>query len=481
MKRKELLMLVLLGLGALLLHGYHPWSEDAEIYLPGVEKMLHPQLFPFNAQFFEAHAQSTFFPNLIAASVRLSHLPLEVVLFVWQIGSIFLFLLACWQLTGKCFTAARARWAGVALVAALFTLPIAGTALYILDQYINPRSISAFMSIFAVVKVLDKKYWQAGLIVVLTAAIHPLMSVFVFSYCVLLLATEQFDHRYATLGCLLPFGLSFAPPPKTNHLVALAHPFHYITRWQWYEWLGVLAPIALLWWFSRIARARQMRNLDVMCRALVIYGLTFIPPAMVLSVFARLESLARIAPMRSFWLLYVLMFLFAGGLLGEYVLKDRVWRWLALLVPLCAGMFLAQRALFPGSSHVEWPGARQRNQWAQAFLWVRDNTPTDAIFALDPAHMNLTGEDEQGFRAIAQRSRMADAVKDSGAVSMFPTMANEWYRQIQAQNGWQHFQLQDFRRLQADYGVTWVVVQQPGVPGLSCPYQNTTVQVCRLN
>jgi len=70
---------------ALFIHGYHPWAEDGAIYLPGVEKILHPRLFPFNAQFFESHAHLTFFPNLIAASVRLTHLPLLYALFFWHL------------------------------------------------------------------------------------------------------------------------------------------------------------------------------------------------------------------------------------------------------------------------------------------------------------------------------------------------------------------------------------------------------------
>jgi len=144
-------------------------------------------------------------------------------------------------------------------------------------------------------------------------------------------------------------------------------------------------------------------------------------------------------------------------------------------------MFLAQRALFPASAHVEWPGVAPRNPWAQAFIWVRNNTLTDAIFALDPYHMEIPGEDENGFRAIAERSMLADAVKDSGAVSMFPTMAETWLQQVQAQSDWKKFGLRDFRRLQAEYGVSWVVVQQPGVSGLNCPYQNQVVQVCRLD
>ena len=185
--------------------------------------------------------------------------------------------------------------------------------------------------------------------------------------------------------------------------------------------------------------------------------------------------------MRSLYLLYVLFFLFAGGLLGEYVLKNRVWRWVAIFVPLCAGMFWAQLVLFPASAHIEWPGAAPKNPWVQAFEWIRTNTPDNAIFALDPFYMEIPGEDENGFSAIAQRSMLADAVKDSGAASMFPPIADEWLTQVQAQKNWKTFQVSDFRRLQAQYRVNWVVLQQPGVAGLDCPYRNHAVMVCRLN
>ncbi len=480
MKRKELLILLLLTLGALLVHGYHPWAEDSEIYVAGIVKVLHPGFFPFNAEFFEFHASSTLFPNLVASLVRLSHLPLSVVLFILHIASIYLFLLACWQLMVRCFPDPRARWAGVALIAALLTLPVAGTALYILDQYLNPRNLSAVVAIFAIVKVMDKKYIQAGLLLVLTAAIHPLMAVFVFSYCVLVVAFDHLDAGFAALACLLPFGLSLDPASAAYHQAALTHSFHYITRWAWYEWLGVLAPILILWWFSRLARSKHLQKLDLLCRALIIYELIFLPPALVLSSFARFEALARLQPMRCLFLLYILMFLFIGGMLGEFVLKKHVWRWLALFVPLCAGMFLAQRALFPDSQHIEWPGAAPTNPWAQAFVWIREHTPADAFFGLDPELLFLPGEDEQGFRAIAQRSRLADRTSDAGAVTMFPALADDWLRQVQAQTGWKDFQPADFRRLQTDFGITWVVLQSPGVAGLDCPYRNSTVLVCRL-
>jgi hypothetical protein len=481
LKLRDFVPRALLTLGALLVHGYHPWAEDSGIYLPGVEKILRPELFPFNSQFFESHAHLTFFPNLIAASVRITHLPLEVVLFFWQLISIFLFLLACWQLMCRCFPDQNARWAGVALIAALLTLPVAGTALYVMDQYVNPRNLVACPTIFAIVRVIDKKYFQGALFLVVAAAVHPLMSVFAFSYCVVLLCIEKFDRRSVFLACLLPFGISFDPPSAAYHQVALEHPYFYLLQWHWYEWLGAIAPIPILWWLSRIGRSRQLRNLDVLCRALIVYELVYLLVSLVLTIPARFEALARFQPMRSLYLLYVLFFLFAGGLLGEYVLENRVWRWAALFVPLCAGMFVAQRALFPASAHIEWPGAAPKNQWVQAFLWIRGNTPRDAIFALDPTHMDIPGEEENSFEAVAQRSMLADANKASGAVSMFPAMADEWFSQIQAQSGWTTFHVQDFRRLKTQYGVSWVVLQQPGTAGLDCPYQNATVLVCRLN
>jgi hypothetical protein len=227
-----------------------------------------------------------------------------------------------------------------------------------------------------------------------------------------------------------------------------------------------------------VARSRQWRNLELLCRALIAYQLTCTVAALALSIPARFEGLARIQPLRSLYLLYIVFLLFSGGFFAEYVLKTRVWRWLALFAPLCACMFLAQRALFPASAHIEWPGGAPKNPWAQAFVWIRENTSSSAIFALDPFHMQIPGEDANGFRAIAQRSMLADSVKDSGAVSMFPPMAEEWLRQVRAQRGWRNFQSKDFGRLRVQYDVSWVVLQQPGVGGLQCPYQNRAVLVC---
>jgi hypothetical protein len=52
---------------------------------------------------------------------------------------------------------------------------------------------------------------------------------------------------------------------------------------------------------------------------------------------------------------------------------------------------------------------------------------------------------------------------------------------VSAASDWRRFQAADLRSLNAKYGVSWIVLQQPGVPGLECPYRNSAVLVCRVD
>jgi hypothetical protein len=425
----------------------------------------------------------TFFPNLIAASVRITHLPLDWALFGWHFFSIFLLLLACCRLGQLCFREVQACWGGVVLVAALLTIPVAGTALYIMDQYLNPRSLSTPAILFVVVNAVERKFVRAVFWIILTAAIHPLMVVFGLTFVVLLTWMERRQSKVSVQSAaallLVPFGL-FPPVTNAYRKVLEIHPYFLLLRWRWYEWLGILAPMVLLWWFHRIARGCGLLLLDLVCRALIMFALCFFAVALVIMIPPQLANLAELQPMRSLHLVYILLFLFAGGLLGKFVLQRHFWRWVVLFLPLCAGMFYAQRQLFPATRHIEWPGITPGNDWVQAFVWIRHHTPRDAYFALPPDYVELPVEDQHGFRAIAERSMLADHLKDAGAVSMFPALADLWQRQVQARSGWKDFRARDFKSLQEEFGVNWVVLTQPGVSGIPCPYQNHAVLVCHV-
>ena len=480
MKLRDGFFLLLLTAGAFFLHGYHPYTEDAAIYVPAIEKALQPALFPHGAEFFESHGGLTLFPQLIAASARVLHLPLETVLLLWHVLCLFLFLLGCWQVARACFEAPEARWASVGLVAALLTLPAGASAMLLMDEYVGPRSFSSVGCMFAVALALRERYLAAVLLLAASGLIHPMMPVYALFFVLLLLWNRRRESHAPALAALLPFENLFQAPTPAYHQAALHHSFHYIWRWAWYEWAGVFGPIALFVWFGRVARRRGMSHVARLCSALVPFLWCALGAAVVLDTPARFEALARFQPMRSLHLAYILMFLLLGGMLGQFVLRRAVWRWMLLFIPVCAGAAVIQFWMYPASAHVEWPGAPSRNEWVQAFRWVRANTPQDAYFALDPDYLDRPGEDRDSFRAIAERSSLAELVKDSGAVSMFPSLAEEWWEQVEAEKGWGSFQAADFQRLQQRYGVNWVVLQQPGAAGLACPYQNHSVRVCRV-
>jgi hypothetical protein len=189
--------------------------------------------------------------------------------------------------------------------------------------------------------------------------------------------------------------------------------------------------------------------------------------------------LARLQLLRSFHLVYIAGVVLAGGMLGR--LTRQHMRAIAVLFLLVSGaLFAGQRFTYPESNHVEWPGTKPRNQWRQAFLWIRDNTPSDAIFALDNDYIESPGEDAQGFRATAERSTVADWFKDGGIASNFPEAAGLWWQGSTAT--WQLNQASDQQRLARlqPLGVAWIVLPAGSKTGLPCPFSNAGVQVCRL-
>lgn len=498
LRRTEWLGLLGLSATAFLIHGYHPYSEDAEIYLSGIEKMLKPSLFPTGEEYFQLHGHLTWFPQLVAWPTEWLHLPLPWVLLAWQLASFFLLLLACFTLMRKLFPSPTAAWSGVALIAALFTMPVAGTALYIMDPFLNPRNVIAFAEIFAIVKAMERRYFSAAVCLVFAASVHPLMTAYSVTFALLLVAVDRLPHMFPlprpqemvdqedpsyaapALFLFAPVeGLFNRPTDAYDHVAAL-HRYQFLSRWTWYEMLGAIAPPVIFMWFATFARRRGMRSLELLSWTTAMYGAIYFVGGYVVSLPHRLEVFTLFQPMRSLRVLYILMILVGGGLLGEFVLKNRVWRWLALFIPLSAGMCWAQRVLYPESQHIEWPTAPPTNRWAQAFDWIRTHTPQDAVFAMDPYYMAIRGEDTNGFRIIAQRSRLADGSKDSGVAELFPNVAEQWSAQVQAQTGIDSFQPQDFERLRHQYGVSWVVLRQPQHSGLDCPYSNTDVAVCRL-
>ena len=116
----------------------------------------------------------------------------------------------------------------------------------------------------------------------------------------------------------------------------------------------------------------------------------------------------------------------------------------------------------------------------QAFLWIRNNTPQNAVFALDSNYTKLGIEDTQGFRATAARSALVDELKDGGVVAIFPQLAPRWKSQRDLEIGLNRISDQErIARLQPA-GVTWLLLSAGATTQFACPYRNSAVAICML-
>ena len=512
-----LLLVTGLTLFAFAVHGYHPYAEDGGLYLAGVKRLLDPALYPKGAAFVLEPTRFSLFARLLAGLVRLSHLSLPIVLIALHLASVWATLFAAWMLVARCWTERTPRAGAVVLLACWLTLPVAGTALFLMDPYVTARSISTPCTLLALAGALsitdwtgnERTQWRGFVLCVaaiaLAAVMHPLMAAYALWATLLLVCLRLQRHStrlWATVGlsgatlagaaCLQ----LISKPESADYLrIALTRSYWFPAMWAWYELAGIAAPLAILVTFAWTTRATTRQDATraqsakrALARMAVAVGAT---ASLVALLFARVGAathlMARIQPLRAFQIVYLVMVLTLGAKLGEYVLRRIAWRWVATIALLGGVMLAAQQAAFSASNHVEMPWMTPRNPWAQAFLWIRDNVPKDALFALDADYINARdteaqAEDAQSFRAIAERSALPDYSKDGGEASIAPDLTEAWTVGQAAQQGLSSPQETDAQRIAAlrPLGVSWVVLETSATTSLDCPYQNAAVRVCRL-
>jgi hypothetical protein len=488
--RSTLLCIAALTPCVLLIHGYHPFADDAGIYVAGIRKLLNPALYQPDAPFVMANTHLSVFAHLLAAVVQITHLPLTVVLLATHLASIYVFLLAIWSVACRVFSRAPERWFAVGFAAACFTLPAAGTALVLMDPYVTSRSFSTPLGLFAVAAVLERRWGLAALFVFLTGLMHPLMVLYIAALVLLYVLIDRF-HTWAAIALgaagVIAVGLvTFATrdisvsPAYIEAIHSHVRAFLFPWLWTWYEDFGLVAPLVL---FALAAyHADAGGRVRKLCLACVVLGASSMLAAFLFVHSSGPYLVARVQLLRAFHILYLLGVLLLGGWLGKVLAYRRSTFWILfiLLAIASGGLFAAQRATYPLSAHIEWPGMRPRNPWEQAYRWIREDTPSNAVFAANPGLVFLEGVDAQGFRATAQRSILADD-KDQGVAAIVdPTVAAEWEAQRNAQLGIDQMSDQERITKLKPFGVTWLLLNSNAVTGFACPYENAVAKVCRI-
>jgi hypothetical protein len=507
-------LLAALTLITLLVQGYHPLAEDGGLYVAGIQFKLDPTLFPHYTAFVTEHLRFSLFAPTLAAIVHLTHLSLAWVLLLTDLISLWLTFYAALKLLQRCISSPPAQLAGLCLLSAFWTLPIAGTSLLLMDPYVTGRSLSTPLSLLAIAFALGSwgRHWSrlrspflCLICLVLAALFHPLMAAYALAF-IIILRLARLRYRQLAWALLLIAALTLAAalqtvaPPESPAVIAAERSRYYwfLSQWQWFELLGLAGPLAVL--AALLYRFRNRASIfdetaATLCRAALAAGLIAILVAL---LFAHEDApthlVARLQPLRIFLPIYAIMTLLLGANLTQGALSTRnrsnspiTRRTLTAfpaigLIGLAAVMFAVQRLTFPASPHLElpWSAHRTQNPWVRAFLWARDNTPPDALFALDAKYVNEDGEDAQTFRATALRSALPDFSKDGGEAANTPALAPLWQpaAAAQANLSTESDALRDAHLL--PLGVTWMVLHSTARTTHPCPYDNGVIKVCGI-
>ncbi len=492
---------------SLLILGYHPYAEDGGLYLAGVEYLLNPSLFPHMRQFVTAPLHYSAFAPCIAFLTRHSGLSFDTVVFASFIVCLWATIFAAWRVSKQCFLSTREQMGATLLVALWLSLPVAGTSLMLIDPYLTARRLSTPLVLLALANALGACAAQRGadkpalrrrlamavVWIALAAVFHPLMAGYgaAFVLCVLWMEAARPRSRRLRALLLLGAGLALAAaiqlashaPSQTIARVALTRSYWFMAQWEWFEILGLVAPLAIL---SAIIRFPRFPSLRPLARASILIGIT----AVLISVcFARSGmasfAVAHLQPLRVFQLIYFALLLALGGWLARVVLHG-VWsRWAVAILVLGTPVMIPAWLVFPHSPHIELPlrhtEGNRMNQWVAAFSWIRQNTPEDAFFALDANYISDPNEDAQSFRALAERSALPDYSKDGGETAVNSELSEAWARGVDAQQTLStESDLSRHRNLDP-LGVTWMVLHGDAMTTALCPYNNGTVKVCKLS
>jgi hypothetical protein len=488
---------------AVLIHGYHPYAEDGGIYLPGVLKLVHPDLYPTWSGFVTAQMRFSFFAPLIAGVVRLTGLSVVVCFFFAYLLSIWGTLYAAWQIIARCARSREASFGAVLILALCMSAPAAGTSLLLVDPYVTARSISTPFGLFALAAAIDvisefkaTNRIRAGRLalcagsLLMAALMHPLMACYAAGCVVLLVCASINDTRFriAAFGAVGLFVLAvaamvelLAPGQPTGYAtVALSRHYWFLSAWQWYEIAGLVAPLVVLWAINRRRTVLNNRGGWLVQTAIAAGCIGITVSLLFAHQSAHTYFVAMLQPLRIYQTIYILVLLVVGAFVTATFLEGDAVRWAAMSIVLGALMLCVQLETFPHSAHIELPHRGPVNAWEQGFVWIAKNTPTAATFALDSKYIESQGEDAQNFRALAERSSPPDYTKDAGIAAIDPGLTSAWMSGEALGDGLSSESDTERRRKLAGARVQWVVLPEGSATGFDCPYRNQVMKVCRV-
>ena len=156
-------MLALLAALSILAAGYHPGAEDDGVYLCGHQARPQPGVVSARLGILHGPIAGDYFRQVGGRLGAATHCR-----WGWYflkglaLSRYFSLLWGCRRISQRCLLETYAQWASVSLVAVLLTLPVAGSALYLVDQNLHPRALATAAILAAIIATIDRKILVGG-------------------------------------------------------------------------------------------------------------------------------------------------------------------------------------------------------------------------------------------------------------------------------------------------------------------------------
>ncbi len=400
--------------------------------------------------------------EVIAAVIRVSGLPLDILFFSAYLLSLALIWLAL-VLIGR--STYRTPWLTVALAAA-FTLRhrIPRTSANSFEPYFHPRMLAFGLGALAIAAVLRRRAWTAVALVGISAVIHITTAMWFAILIGVALAVVDVRLRRLALaaaaaaavfiGWALVSGSLAASFTRMDPvwLEAVASKDSLLaSQWPVWAWAANLGLLVVLWWAHR---RRQAHGLATAEDAGIVWGGTALVAVFLITfpaVVARFALPVQLQIPRVFWLVDFVALVYAIGAIRRERVAIAV---AALLIAVSAGRGVyvmtvehPERALFA----VHLPAT----EWERAMTWVRQQ-PGDVHLLADPGHAWRYGT---SIRVSAERDVLVEDVKDSAIAIYSREVAERYLERMRAIGDFQELTADKARQLAGQYDLDYVVTE----------------------
>lgn len=440
---------LLISLLSFLVHGYDFASGDQSTYVPQVLKRVNPELYSRDYLSQTAEGELSFMFPLMAGIINTTGIDIEWLYFFLYLVFRWLVLVAIYHLS----LSLTHHRAGALLAAILLSLPkfVAGTNQTTLDNAWLPRFFVLPLLLWALNCLINKRFLLATFLAGIIFTLHPYSGVYLGLFLLATIITSgrfwRLLPRVVLIGVVASSWFVFLVLPQYLsrngqlfmaetwfEIVSLRLPYNVLGNWGLTAWTALMLPLVAYLVFPHRALRLAIVTASLVTVTHVIFGEIF-KVALIFQL-----QLPRI------WLVATFF-----GYIGLASWLARLWSHsllTKLTVPLLVVLLLTNFGRFRPRK-IDWPHQYSR-EWDKIQLWVKTNTPQDALL--------LTPATRIGFRIRSERSIVAE-IKDGSSGLYSPELAQTWQERISdigyinLKTEAEIIQLQ--KKYQADYLVTF--------------------------